>query len=180
MGNWPIRPPIALNPRAPITGVSGFTALGYKKCPIDNCLYIKREIADEGASASAEASTSTPNSESGSVLDGLDGNGDDPNVKYTGRFVIAALYVDDVLCVHNWPEDSDRLKAKFTSEFELTNFNSWNWFLGWKCDRDRGAGTVKLRQGRLIREALNRFGMSNVKPKSTPLPASTVLEAPNP
>ena len=104
---------------------------------------------------------------------------DDSSLRYTGRFVIVALYVDDLWVAGNWDSEVDRLKDQLKSCYDCDKFEPPSWFLGWKIEIDEEAQTVKLSQGRLIREALERFGLQDRKARLTPVSPDHVFESPD-
>ena len=104
---------------------------------------------------------------------------DDSTLEYTGRFVAVCLYVDDLLCSGNWTEEISRLKGKLRKLYQCDDFAPPSLFLGWKIEVNEEAGTVKLSQGRLIREALVRFKLTDKKARITPVSPNHVFESPD-
>ena len=110
---------------------------GWSRCPLDNCLFVKRE--------------------------GM-------------KFVIACVYVDDCIYVGNWDQEITKLERRITQLYDKTDFKEVEWFLGWKVDRDMKAGTLVLSQAQFIKDALNKFGLSDSTPLSIPCPTAHVFE----
>lgn len=79
------------------------------------------------------------------------------------------LYVDDLLIVC----DDDKLvrviKQMLTREFDMTDIGAVNTFLGIHIERDRKNGIIQLSQSQYLSKVLNKFGMNDCKPASTPI-----------
>jgi len=88
----------------------------------------------------------------------------------TGRLMLIYRFVDDMQGQHHaedeqeFAESSDMLRE----EFNIKQLENATWMLGMRITRDRKARTIKLDQELFITKALERFGMAQCKPVSSP------------
>jgi hypothetical protein len=94
-----------------------------------------------------------------------------------GSFVYLLLYVDDMLIAAKSMLEIKRLKSLLGDEFEMKDLGAAKKILGMEIHRDRKAGKLYLSQKKYIEKVLERFGMHNSKPVSTPLGAHFRLSA---
>ena len=84
-------------------------------------------------------------------------------------FVILAVYVDDIIPISN---DIDMLNAEkdlLCKRFEMTDQGEIHFVLGMTIKRDRENKTMFINQQKYLESVLDRFGMANCKPISTPI-----------
>jgi hypothetical protein len=84
-----------------------------------------------------------------------------------GPFLL--IYVDDILLVGRLAALSE-VKVGHAELFTITDMGDAHFFLGIGLERDWEKGTITLTQGRYGRDILDRFGMVECKPTSTPIP----------
>lgn len=89
----------------------------------------------------------------------------------SGSTISLLLYVDDILIACKQKEELETLKDELNSEFEMKNLGSATKILGMQIVRDRHSKTLFLTQSGYVEKILNRFGMNESKPVSTPLAA---------
>ena len=147
-----------------------FDHLLFEASPLDPCFFMKRETTPRSSAIEIDSEMDAPV---------FTTEPDDPSLVYTGRFVVVALYVDDLWVVGNWKQEVERLKGRLTECFQCDKFEPPSWFLGWNIEVDEEAQTVKLSQGRLIREATDRFSLTDRKPRKTPVAPDHVFESPD-
>ncbi|KAL5768311.1 hypothetical protein ACOSQ2_015094 [Xanthoceras sorbifolium] len=94
-----------------------------------------------------------------------------------GSFVYLLLYVDDMLIAAKKLSDIDKLKKQLKNEFEMKDLGAAKKILGMEIKRNRKEGKLFLTQRGYIEKVLERFGMKNAKPVSTPLAAHFRLSA---
>ena len=135
---------------------------GWEMCPYDNCLFVKRKSLVKDKQRHDDSHQNNPNDE----FNNFDGD----------KFIIAALYVDDVLFTGNWNSEIKRFKTRLSELYELDDINPISWFLGWHITRDIEQGWLKISQKQFIIDALVRFGLQDVHPKSVPVPPTYVFE----
>ena len=79
------------------------------------------------------------------------------------------LYVNDMLLASCDKVVIKDLKKQLKGKFEITDLGLAQRMLGMEISRDREMKTLKLTQKEYVNKILERFGMSQVKPISTPL-----------
>ena len=88
----------------------------------------------------------------------------------SGRLMLLFLFVDDFQTSYH-PEDRaewDELKRKLVERFKTKDLGASTWILGMRISRDLKARTITLDQELYLSKALERHGMDQCKPVSTP------------
>jgi hypothetical protein len=96
--------------------------------------------------------------------------------KQDGDFVIALVYVDDTLFFGPNKALVNEMKAKFMKRWECRDSGDAKEFLGMRIQRN--GRKILLDQRDYLNKLLERCGMSNATPASTPLPGG-YIPAPN-
>jgi len=89
---------------------------------------------------------------------------------HSGRLMLLFLFVDDFQSSYH-PEDKaewDELKGKLIVRFKTKDLGPSTWILGMRITRDLKARTITLDQELYLTKALERHGMQQCKPVSTP------------
>lgn len=86
-------------------------------------------------------------------------------------FIYLLLYVDDMLIAAKDSSDISKLKSQLSTEFEMKYLGAAKKILGMEIQRDRVIKKLYSSQKDYIAKVLDRLGMKNVKPVSTPLVA---------
>ena len=84
-------------------------------------------------------------------------------------------YVDDILVTTGDDGALAATKSKLLTTFEGRDLGPASFFLGMDIKRDRQARTISLGQSRLTHDLLDKYGMTECKPLSTPLSTATKL-----
>lgn len=94
--------------------------------------------------------------------------------------VILALYVDDFYMMFS-PKSTIKkhLVHNLETNFNIKNLGILKNCLGINVIRDKSKGTLKLCQSQYIMNLLMRFGMTDCKTVSTPIPVNCKLELPD-
>ena len=92
-----------------------------------------------------------------------------------GTGVIIAIWVDDLIMLGRDLDSINKAKMELQNEFEMKDLGELKYFLGMQVTRDRKSRRMHLSQEGYINETLNRFGMQNSKPASTPIATGTIL-----
>lgn len=95
----------------------------------------------------------------------------DPCVYIHGRgdtLVILTLYVDDILISGKDPELVANLKTELRDRFEMKDMGEVSHILGMEVTRNYEEGTLAVSQKGYVKNILERFGMENCNPVSTP------------
>lgn len=83
--------------------------------------------------------------------------------------VILVLYVDDILLIGSSLKILEDVKRRLAAEFEMTDDGEIRQFLGMSIDRDIEAWVLKISQRGYFEGLVERFGMTDCKPISTPI-----------
>ena len=89
--------------------------------------------------------------------------------------MFVALYVDDLLLFSSSLPRLVHLKSRLSQLFEMTDMGEAHYILGLKITRNRSARQLCLSQQEYLRRVVERYGMTNCNPASTPLTTGTVL-----
>lgn len=87
------------------------------------------------------------------------------------RFVILALYVDDLLLASNSKELLQVIKEKLMAEYKMKDAGDLHWLLGLGIQRNRQSRTVHVQQTQYALSCLRKFGMIDSNPVATPMEA---------
>src|SRR5271154_6302317 len=83
--------------------------------------------------------------------------------------IILAMWVDDLLIFGKDMDSVNDLKAQLSEEYEMKDMGELEYFLGIQVHRDRERKIIHISQPGYNRTILERFGMQDSKPASTPL-----------
>ena len=102
----------------------------------------------------------------------------DPCVRYkreNGNFTLTDTYTDDVFGASNNDQEIRRRKDEMAKIWDIKDVGETEYFLGMRVQQDLTLGTIRLTQRPYWEHVLNRFGLENVTPRSTPLPTGIIL-----
>ncbi|MCP3667059.1 MAG: DDE-type integrase/transposase/recombinase [Gammaproteobacteria bacterium] len=85
--------------------------------------------------------------------------------------IILALYVDDLLLVSGNKELINSEKRELAQKFSIKDLGPAHFVLGVQIQRDRVNRRMVLSQSTYLKKVLERFGMADCKPVSTPMEA---------
>ena len=103
----------------------------------------------------------------------------DPCVYYLGQeeeILIIAIYVDDILIASQNLEKIAKFKEEILKEFDIRDPGEPKYCLGIEFSRD--GNTIAMNQKGYIKELLDRFGMAECKPVTTPFDINVTLMKP--
>ena len=88
----------------------------------------------------------------------------------SGRLLLLFLFVDDMQIGYHAADQEEwcELKAKLVQRFNTKDMGPSTWILGMRITRNRKARTITLDQELYVTKALERYGMQECKPVSTP------------
>ena len=89
--------------------------------------------------------------------------------------VIVIMNADKIIILTSNMGVINELKSSFKREFKMSNLNELHFFLEVHFERDRRTRTITMYQQNYIKNILERFGMGNCKPITTPLDTKTAL-----
>ena len=96
-------------------------------------------------------------------------------IKRDTSTIFLLTYVDDLLIITSDSAALADTKTKILETFEARDPGPAASFLGMSIHRDRTARTLSLAQGRLTKDLLEKHGLEECKPLSTPLSTATKL-----
>jgi hypothetical protein len=85
--------------------------------------------------------------------------------EYNGEVCVVLVWVDDMLIASSSEKLLSEVKQKLGDRFKMKDLGKLSYFLG--IDFEQGEGFVKMNQKKYICKILERFEMSNCKPKYT-------------
>lgn len=85
------------------------------------------------------------------------------------------VYVDDILVAAKDMAAVISIKERLTTTFDVRDLGEAKYFLGMSLDRNRAEQTLKMAQQRLATELVDKFGLKEAKPRSTPMNSSIRL-----
>jgi hypothetical protein len=91
--------------------------------------------------------------------------------------VYLMIYVDDILIASNDKDLIRDLKQELMTTFDARDMGDVESYLGMKIVRDRGSRIIKLSQGLMTKNLVEKYGMEDSKTKSTPLGLNIKLTA---
>lgn len=91
------------------------------------------------------------------------------------KLVIIVVYVDDLLILATDEKELTLLKRKLSQTFNIKDLGEAKHLLGMVITRNRGAGEIWLDQSTYVQKVLQRFGMDDCKPVSTPFDPNSKL-----
>jgi len=92
--------------------------------------------------------------------------------------LIVAVYVDDILLCGPKRNEIRDLKAKLSSQFEMTDCGPCKHYLGMQITRDRTRRTLTLSQGTYLKGVIKDFGLGEAKAVTTPMePGAYLMKA---
>ncbi len=97
------------------------------------------------------------------------------NDNHTNVKVYIALYVDDLLIMCNNLSKLISLKQQLSQLFDMKDLGEAHYVLGIQIERDRTKKLLHISQCEYLKNVLERFGMSNSNPISTPLDVNMKL-----
>ncbi|MCO5582553.1 hypothetical protein L7F22_036450 [Adiantum nelumboides] len=102
----------------------------------------------------------------------------EPNI-YTRHtqttYLIVALYVDDIPVLGSSSQVVEDAISELKSAFPITDLGELTYSLGLQIDRDRSKGNIVVHQSSYIDGMLQKFGLSSIKPSTTPIATSCKL-----
>ena len=104
----------------------------------------------------------------------------DPCVRYkrdAGEYTITDTYTDDVFGASASEEEIVKRKDEIGKEWEIKDVGENEYFLGMRVQQDLNAGTIRLTQRPYWEHVINRFDLTHIPPRNTPLPVGLVLES---
>jgi hypothetical protein len=96
--------------------------------------------------------------------------------KENGNYTITNTYTDDTNGASNNDEEIKRRKEEIGKVWEIRDVGETEYFLGMRVQQDLKLGTVRLTQRPYWEHVLNRFSLTHITPRNTPLPVGIILD----
>jgi hypothetical protein len=90
------------------------------------------------------------------------------------KLVIVLVYVDDLIINGNYSEEIQRTRENLSVWFQMKELGELNHFLGLEVERTKEG--ILLGQQKYAKDLLQRFGMLDYKPISTPMDSNVRLQ----
>jgi len=103
----------------------------------------------------------------------------DPCVRFKkegGGYTLTDTYTDDVFGASKTDEEIQRRKDEIGRVWEIKDVGKNEYFLGTRIQQDIEKGTIRLTQRPYWEHVLNRFNLTDVPLRNTPLPVGIVLD----
>lgn len=97
-------------------------------------------------------------------------------IRRSGGFACVAFHVDDTLSITRSETMKIRVKDEISQHFETKDLGKVKLFCGFEITRDRSARTITVGQERYNQIILERFGLENARPVTTPMAMNLQLE----
>ena len=97
---------------------------------------------------------------------------------YLKNGIIICVYVDDIILLSPFMDFIDEFKSQISRKFKVKDLGPLKLILGMRWTRDRKQGTSFLSQEEYTLSILERFGMADCKPVSTPAVKPDEVESP--
>jgi len=97
------------------------------------------------------------------------------NSVFRNGTLIVTIYVDDILICGPKKDEIRDLKAKLSSQFEMTDCGPCKHYLGMHIERNRVQRTLTLSQKTYLTGVLKDFGLQNTKAVTTPMEPGAYL-----
>lgn len=92
-----------------------------------------------------------------------------------GELTVTSTYTDDVTGLSTTEEGALAAKKELGEKYELKDLGHAKFVLGIQIERDKITSTVSLSQSTYLTRVLEKHGMANCAPQSTPLPLGIIL-----
>ena len=103
----------------------------------------------------------------------------DPCVRFKkedGNYTLTNTYTDDVNGASNSDEEMKKRKEEIGAKWEIKDVGENEYFLGMRIQQDLTQGTIRLTQRPYWELVLNRFSLTHITPRNTPLPVGIILD----
>ena len=91
--------------------------------------------------------------------------------------IIIPVFVDDMTLISKSQPAIQAFIKELSTHFKLRDLGPTTQLLGFRIDRDRPSRTISLSQKQYILDMLQRYGMSDCKPVSTPMSPGSKLSS---
>ena len=96
--------------------------------------------------------------------------------KEDGNYTLTNTYTDDVNGASNNDEEIEKRKKEIGAIWEIKDVGESEYFLGMRIQQDLTLGTIRLTQRPYWEHVINRFSLTHITPRNTPLPVGIILD----
>ena len=97
-------------------------------------------------------------------------------IRHTDQdLLITSVHIDDMTILGSNIDAITSMKAKLEKYFTIMDLEETKQIVGLELDRDMEAGTLKIKQTQYIQKILEKIGMADSHPVSTPLDPNVKL-----
>ena len=97
-------------------------------------------------------------------------------IRHTDQdLLITSVHIDDMTILGSDTNAITNMKAELRKYFMIMDLGEAKQIVGLELDRDMEAGTLKIKQTLYIKKVLEKFGMADSHPVSTPLDLNVKL-----
>ena len=103
----------------------------------------------------------------------------DPCVQYKkdhDGYTLTDTYTDDIFGASKTDEEIQKRKDEMGKEWEIKDVGENKYFLGMRVQQNIDQGTIRLTQRPYWEHVLNRFSLTEITPRNTPLPVRIILD----
>lgn len=97
-------------------------------------------------------------------------------IRNAETMIIVAVYVDDLIVIAETEEEMKKVKQSLSAQFKMKDMGKLHYCLGITIEQDSEQKCLWMHQKQYILKMLEKFGLSEAKPVSTPADLSTKLE----
>jgi len=87
----------------------------------------------------------------------------------SNEHTIVAVATDDMALTSKRMVDAEKFKTEIRRRWDITDHGPINWFLGFEIKCDREARTISINQHAYIEGIVEKYGLTNAKPITTPM-----------
>jgi hypothetical protein len=96
-------------------------------------------------------------------------------LKLLEQFIITRVWVDDIIYFSKDSNFASEYKVQIEKRFTISDLSPLHWFLGMKLERSAGKIILSQRLVYIEGALLQKFGMTDCKPVTTPLAEHSAL-----
>jgi Reverse transcriptase (RNA-dependent DNA polymerase) len=97
-------------------------------------------------------------------------------IRHTNHdLLITSVHIDDMTIFGSDQDAVARMKVELKEHFTITDLREVKQIMGLELERDMEAATLKIMQSQYIKRVLQKFGMTDSHPVSTPLDPNVKL-----
>ena len=97
--------------------------------------------------------------------------------KEDGNYTISNTYTDDTFGASNSDMEMGKRKEEIGKVWEIKDVGETEYFLGMRVQQDLKGGTICFTQRPYWEHVLNRFSLTSITPRNTPLPVGIILDS---